>query len=86
MAVSCHAPTPVLGVRIWRLTLPLLLLAALGCGAKRGTQPIMIGLQSTFGDPLGLPLRYGAQLAAQGLWPAAALTGRSPRTRCRSSR
>ncbi|MGB7212475.1 MAG: ABC transporter substrate-binding protein [Gemmatimonadales bacterium] len=76
MAVSCHAPTPVVGVRIWRLTLPLLLLAALGCGAKRSTQPIMIGLQSTFGDPLGLPLRYGAQLAAHEINAQGGIHGR----------
>ncbi|MGH7591881.1 MAG: ABC transporter substrate-binding protein [Gemmatimonadales bacterium] len=56
--------------------LPLLLLAALGCGGRGGTQPIKIGLQSTFGDPLGLPLRYGAQLAAQEINAQGGIHGR----------
>ncbi|HET7023693.1 MAG TPA: ABC transporter substrate-binding protein [Gemmatimonadales bacterium] len=76
MAVSSHASTPLVGVRAWRLTLPLLLLAALGCSGKSGTQPIKIGLQSTFGDPLGLPLRYGAQLAAQEINAQGGIHGR----------
>ncbi|HEV2292167.1 MAG TPA: ABC transporter substrate-binding protein [Gemmatimonadales bacterium] len=55
--------------------MPFLLLAALACGGG-GQQPIKIGLQSTFGDPLGLPLRYGAQLAAQEINAQGGIHGR----------
>lgn len=77
MAVPCHAPDPPVSVRAWRLMLPLFLLAAVACGGRGGsTQPIKIGLQSTFGDPLGLPLRFGAQLAAQEINAQGGIHGR----------
>lgn len=75
MALSGHAPASPAGARIWRRSVPFLLLAALACGGG-GQKPIKIGLQSTFGDPLGLPLRYGAQLAAQEINAQGGIHGR----------
>ena len=58
----------------WRRLAPIIVLAAAACGG--GSHPIRIGLQSTFGDPLGLPLRYGAQLAAQEINAKGGIHGR----------
>ena len=54
---------------------PILLLGLLACG-RGGNQPIKIGLQSTFGDPLGLPLRYGAELAQKEINAQGGIHGR----------
>ncbi|HEU4763696.1 MAG TPA: branched-chain amino acid ABC transporter substrate-binding protein [Gemmatimonadales bacterium] len=52
----------------------LLCIALAGCFGSH--KPIKIGLMSTFGDPLGLPLRYGAELAAQEINAAGGIHGR----------
>jgi branched-chain amino acid transport system substrate-binding protein len=49
-------------------------LALTACGGSQ--KPIRIGLLSTFGDPLGLPLRYGAQLAQQEINASGGIHGR----------
>ena len=56
------------------MAMSLLLLAGISsCG---GQGPIRIGLMSTFKDPLGLPLRLGAQLAAKEINDAGGVNGR----------
>lgn len=52
--------------------LGLLTLAA--CGG--GSRPIEIGVAANFTDPLSLPIRYGAQLAAEEINAAGGINGR----------
>jgi branched-chain amino acid transport system substrate-binding protein len=51
----------------------VLLAGIMSCG---GSGPIRIGLMSTFNDPLGKPLRYGAQLAVAEINEAGGIDGR----------
>src|SRR5882724_3889309 len=53
-----------------------MLLTALVLGACGGSSPIKIGLLGTFGDPLGKPERFGAQLAAKEINDAGGINGR----------
>lgn len=56
------------------MAMSLLLLAGITSCGDRG--PIRIGLMSTFKDPLGLPLRFGAQLAVKEINDAGGINGR----------
>lgn len=67
-------PVPHLRARL--ATLSLGLLAVLALGACAGKSPIKIGLLGTFGDPLGKPERFGAQLAANEINAAGGVHGR----------
>ena len=75
-------PVPHGGVRavastLGTLALPALLLGAcLGLASCGGSGPIRIGMQGTYGDPLGRPQRYGAQLAAKQINDAGGIGGR----------
>lgn len=68
-----HSPVPHLRARTasWILGLATLLAVA-SCG---GSSPIRIGLLGTFGDPLGKPERFGAQLAAKEINAAGGING-----------
>ncbi|MFI5236021.1 MAG: branched-chain amino acid ABC transporter substrate-binding protein [Gemmatimonadales bacterium] len=74
MTISQYAFPHSRPTSLWRRVLPIVVLAAAACGG--GHDPIRIGLQSTFGDPLGLPLRYGAELAAQEINAKGGIHGR----------
>jgi branched-chain amino acid transport system substrate-binding protein len=52
------------------------LLVLAGISSCGGQGPIRIGLMSTFKDPLGLPLRLGAQLAVKEINDAGGVDGR----------
>ena len=59
------------------LTLPALLLgASLGLSSCGGSGPIRIGMLGTYGDPLGKPQRFGAQLAVKQINDAGGVNGR----------
>lgn len=58
--------------RLGAALLGLLLLSA--CGG--GSAPIQIGVAANFTDPLSLPIRYGAQLAAEEINAAGGINGR----------
>lgn len=60
------------GTRSGALLLGLVVLA--GCGG--GSGPIQIGLTANFTDPLSVPIRYGAQLAAEEINAAGGIDGR----------
>ncbi|HVX89905.1 MAG TPA: ABC transporter substrate-binding protein [Gemmatimonadales bacterium] len=53
-----------------------LLAGVLTLAACGGRGPVRIGLQGTFGDPLGLPERFGAKLAADQINAAGGIGGR----------
>ena len=58
-----------------RASAVLLGLVVLGaCG--RGSGPVQIGVAANFTDPLSLPIRYGAQLAAEEINAAGGVNGR----------
>lgn len=50
--------------------------ALVGLSACGGGGPIRIGMQGTFGDPLGRPQRFGAQLAVKQINEAGGINGR----------
>ena len=50
--------------------------ALLGVASCGGRAPIRIGLQGTYGDPLGRPQRFGAQLAVSQINAAGGIHGR----------
>ena len=56
-------PVPHVGVRAVAQTLAIL--ALLGLASCGGRGPIRIGMQGTYGGPLGRPQRFGAQLAVK---------------------
>lgn len=58
--------------RLGATLLGLLVLAACGGGGR----PIQIGVAANFTDPLSLPIRYGAQLAAEEINAAGGVNGR----------
>ena len=63
-----------MGARLARTVLGLMiLLVVASCG---GSAPIRIGLLGTFGDPLGLPQRFGARLAVSQINAAGGVNGR----------
>ena len=66
-------PVPRLCARL----LPLVMWTGLVAGITScsGSAPIRIGLMSTFGDPLGKPLRLGAQLAVAEVNAAGGIDG-----------
>ena len=67
-------PVPRMGARLARTVLGLMiLLVVASCG---GSAPIRIGLLGTFGDPLGLPQRFGARLAVSQINAAGGVNGR----------
>lgn len=67
-------PVPRQCARSILVVCSLLVLAGISsCG---GQGPIRIGLMSTFDDPLGRPLRFGAQLAAKEINDAGGIDGR----------
>jgi branched-chain amino acid transport system substrate-binding protein len=67
-------PVPRLCARLVSMVMWTGLLAGtLSCG---GQAPIRIGLMSTFGDPLGKPLRFGAELAVKEINDAGGIDGR----------
>lgn len=69
-----QSPVPHLRARPATLILGLVaLLAVASCG---GRAPIKIGLLGTFGDPLGKPERFGAQLAVTEINAAGGVHGR----------
>lgn len=69
-----QSPVPHLRARPASLTLGLaVVLLVASCGGK---SPIKIGLLGTFGDPLGKPERFGAQLAANEINAAGGINGR----------
>lgn len=75
VTVPRHAVTPPHRVPLTRALSSLLVVVALAaCGG--GQKPIKIGLMSTFGDPLGLPARYGAQLAQKEINAQGGIHGR----------
>lgn len=66
-----HSVRPRRG-RLGAALLGLLVLNA--CGG--GSAPIQIGVAANFTDPLSLPIRYGAQLAAEEINAAGGINGR----------
>lgn len=67
-------PVPRMGARLAGIVLGLVvLLVGASCG---GGAPIRIGLLGTFGDPLGLPQRFGARLAVSQINAAGGVNGR----------
>lgn len=74
MTVPRHAVALLRRARWAGVLAPLALLAIAACGG--GKKPIRIGLMSTFGDPLGLPLRYGAELAQKEINANGGIHGR----------
>jgi branched-chain amino acid transport system substrate-binding protein len=67
-------PVPRLRARlVGTMVGTIALLGALACGGKT---PIRIGLMSSFDDPLGRPLRFGAQLAVQEINAKGGVDGR----------
>lgn len=60
------------GTRAGAVLLGLLVVSA--CGG--GSGPIQIGVAANFTDPLSLPIRYGAQLAAEEINAAGGVNGR----------
>jgi len=68
------SPVPHLRARL--ATFPLGLLTVLVLGACAGKSPIKIGLLGTFGDPLGKPERFGAQMAVNEINAANGINGR----------
>ena len=69
--VALHSRRP----RRARLVATLLgLLSLAACGG--GSGPIQIGVAANFTDPLSLPIRYGAQLAAEEINAAGGVNGR----------
>lgn len=66
-----HLPRPG-RTRACAVLLGLVVLA--GCG--RGSGPVQIGVAANFTDPLSLPIRYGAQLAAEEINAAGGINGR----------
>ena len=72
-----------MGARLARTVLGLMiLLVVASCG---GSAPIRIGLLGTFGDPLGLPQRFGARLAVSQINAAVDLRDLSGPRRPRAS-
>ena len=69
-----HSPVPHLRARL--ATIPFGLLTLLALSACAGKSPIKIGLLGTFGDPLGKPERFGAQMAANEINAAGGINGR----------
>jgi branched-chain amino acid transport system substrate-binding protein len=69
--VVLHSRRPG-GARSGAVLLGLLFLGA--CGS--GSGPIQIGVAANFTDPLSLPIRYGAQLAAEEINAAGGINGR----------
>jgi branched-chain amino acid transport system substrate-binding protein len=69
--VVLHSRRPG-GSRFGAILLGLLFLGA--CGS--GSGPIQIGVAANFTDPLSLPIRYGAQLAAEEINAAGGINGR----------
>jgi hypothetical protein len=69
-----HSPVPQLRARLVGTILGLA--ALLGVASCGGHAPIRIGLQGTFGDPLGKPQRFGAQLAVEQINAAGGVNGR----------
>ena len=69
-----HSPVPHVRARLAPLALGLATLVVLSaCGGK---SPIKIGLLGTFGDPLGKPERFGAQMAANEINASGGINGR----------
>lgn len=67
-------PVPRLSARLVATFIgTLVLLGVTSCG---GRGPIRIGLQGTYGDPLGKPQRFGAQLAVNQINAAGGIHGR----------
>lgn len=66
-----HVPRPG-RTRACAVLLGLVFLGA--CG--RGSGPVQIGVAANFTDPLSLPIRYGAQLAAEEINAAGGINGR----------
>lgn len=66
-----HVPRPG-RTRACAVLLGLVFLGA--CG--RGSGPVQIGVAANFTDPLSLPIRYGAQLAAEEINAAGGVNGR----------
>ena len=66
-----HSPRPG-RTRAYAVLLGLVVLGA--CG--RGSGPVQIGVAANFTDPLSLPIRYGAQLAAEEINAAGGVNGR----------
>lgn len=75
-------PLPRAGLRALAATLgtfalpSLLLGACVGLTACGGSGPIRIGMQGTYGDPLGRPQRFGAELAVKQINDAGGIDGR----------
>ena len=69
--VDLHSRRPA-GTRAGAVLLGLLVVSA--CGG--GSGPIQIGVAANFTDPLSLPIRYGAQLAAEEINAAGGVNGR----------
>jgi branched-chain amino acid transport system substrate-binding protein len=69
--VVLHCPRPG-RTRAGAVLLGLVFLGA--CGG--GTGPVQIGVAANFTDPLSLPIRYGAQLAAEEINAAGGINGR----------
>lgn len=67
-------PVPRIGVRAVAKTLGIA--ALLGVSSCGGSGPIRIGLQGTYGDPLGRPQRFGAELAVKQINDAGGVHGR----------
>ena len=67
-------PLPRVGLRAGAATLGILALASLAACGGRG--PIRIGMMGTFGDPLGKPQRFGAQLAVKQINDNGGIDGR----------
>lgn len=67
-------PVPRVGARLWNMALFALLVMVLTACGGRGN--IRIGLLGTFGDPLGKPQRFGAQLAVKQINDAGGIDGR----------
>lgn len=65
---------PRVGLRAAASTLGIL--ALLGLSSCGGKGPIRIGMLGTYGDPLGRPQRFGAQLAASQINAAGGVDGR----------
>lgn len=67
-------PVPRVGARLWNMALSALLVMVVTSCGERGN--IRIGLLGTFGDPLGKPQRFGAQLAVKQINDAGGIDGR----------
>ena len=67
-------PVPRISARLVGIFLGAV--ALLGVASCGGRAPIRIGLQGTYGDPLGRPQRFGAQLAVSQINAAGGIHGR----------